>query len=123
MLLFVPEHLLIEREALVMERVAELLALGGQVCLVVRVGDVLDRQLVCDRQPITGQPGDLLRVVGEDADRGQAEVDEDLGANPVVAQVGRQAQAEIGVDRVEPLLLELVRPQLVQEPDPSTLLA
>jgi len=67
------------------ERVAQPVALGPQVRLVVRVGHVLDRDLVGDREPVAGEAGDLLRVVGEDPDRGEAQVDEDLRADAVVA--------------------------------------
>ena len=74
------------------ERVAELLALGAQICLVVGVGGVLDRELVAHRQPIAGQARDLLGIVGQDPDARQAEVDQDLGPDPVVAQVGREPE-------------------------------
>src|SRR5262249_8173232 len=47
-LLLVVEHLLVERKPLMVERVAELVALGAQVCLVVRVWRVLDRKLIAD---------------------------------------------------------------------------
>ena len=106
-----------------MEDVAELVPLGAQVRLVVRVGDVRDRDLVGDRQPVAGQAGDLLGVVGEDADARQPEVDENLGADAVVAQVGRQPELKVRLDRVEALLLELVGAQLVEQADAAPLLA
>ena len=93
-----------------------------EVGLVVRVGDRADRHLLGDREPVALEPEDLLRVVGEDADAGQAEVAEDLGADAVVAQVGRQPELDVGVDRVEALLLELVGAQLVQQADAAALL-
>ena len=52
----------------------------------------------------------------------EAEVLEDLGADPVVAQVGGQAELEVGVDGVEALLLELVGLELVEQADPAALL-
>ena len=52
----------------------------------------------------------------------QAEVDEDLRAYAVVTQVGGQPELEIGVDRVEPLLLELVGVELVEQADSASLL-
>ena len=52
----------------------------------------------------------------------QAEVAEDLGADPVVAEVGGQAELEVGLDRVGALLLELVGAELVEQPDPAPLL-
>ena len=116
------DHLLVERQALVVQRVAHLVALGAQVGLVVGVGGRLDRHLLGDREPVALEADDLFRVVGEDADAGQAEVAEDLGADPVVAQVGGQAELEVGLDRVGPLLLQLVGAQLVQQADPAPLL-
>ena len=121
-LLLVVDHLLVEGEALVVQRVAHLVALGAQVGLVVGVGGGLDRHLLGDREPVALEADDLFRVVGEDADAGQAEVAEDLGADPVVAQVGGQAELEVGLDRVGALLLQLVGAQLVEQADPAPLL-
>ena len=104
------------------QRVAHLVALGPQVGLVVGVGCGFDRHLLADREAVALEPDDLLRVVGEDADAGQAEVAEDLGADPVVAQVGGQAELEVGLDRVRALLLQLVGLELVEQADPATLL-
>ena len=65
---------------------------------------------------------DLLWVVGQDADRTEAQVNEDLGANAVVAKIGRETELEVGVDGVVALLLKLVGLQLVEQPDPPALL-
>ena len=104
------------------QRVAKLVSLGPQVVLVVGVGRGLDRHLLADRQPVSLQPDDLFRVVGEDADAGQTEVAEDLGADPVVTQVGGQAEFEVGLNRVGSLLLEFVGPELVEQADPAPFL-
>ena len=96
------DHFLVEGKPLVVQRVAHLVALGAQVGLVVGVGDRFDRHLLGDREAVALEPDDLFRVFGEDADAGQAEVAEDLGADPVVAQVGGQAQLEVGFDGVGP---------------------
>src|SRR3954453_7321496 len=85
------EQLLVEGQALVVERVAHPVALGVQVGLVVRVGNGLDRHLVGDREAVALQTEDLLRVVGEDADARQPKIDEDLSADAVVAQIGGEA--------------------------------
>ena len=52
----------------------------------------------------------------------QPEVDQDLRADAVVAQVGGQAELEVRVDGVEAVLLELVGAQLVEQADAATLL-
>src|SRR3712207_8695638 len=49
------DHLLVERQPLVVEHVPELLLLGLEVRLVMRVGRVLDRHLVGDREPVALQ--------------------------------------------------------------------
>ena len=66
------QHLGVEVEALVVQRVAQLLALGAQVGDVLGVRRLLDRDLVGDRQPVALERVDLLRVVGQDADRAQS---------------------------------------------------
>src|SRR4051795_1987627 len=76
-LLFVMDQLLVERQPLVVQRVAEALALGPQILLVVRVGHRLDRDLVRDREPVALEAVDLLGVVGEDPDAGEAEIHQD----------------------------------------------
>src|ERR1043166_8542875 len=63
----VVEHLLVERQALVVQRVAELVALGPQVSLVVGVGRRFDRHLLGYREAVALEANDLFRVVGEDA--------------------------------------------------------
>ena len=116
------QQLLVEVQPLVVQRVAHALGLRAQVGLVVLVGRVLDRDLRADRQAVALEALDLLRVVGEDADRAEPEVDEDLGADAVVAQVRRQAEALVGLDRVEAVLLQAVGAQLVQQADAAALL-
>ena len=81
-----------ETEVLMVKPVSELIPLGGQIAPVLVVRDDLDRHLLDDREPEPVDAGELLRVVREDADRGQAEVGEDLVADPVVARVGGEAE-------------------------------
>src|SRR5262249_42214114 len=112
----------LESDALMVEAVPELGALRRKVALVLRVGLDLDRHLLDDRQAEALHARGLARVVGEDADRAEAEVGEDLVADAPLPRVGRKAELEVRLDRVEALLLQLVRLQLVEEPDPATLL-
>ena len=48
----------------------------------------------------------------------EAQVGEDLRADAVLARVGREAELDVGLHRVEPVLLELVGLQLRQRPMP-----
>ena len=67
------------------------------------------------------QLSDLIGVVGQQAHALDPEVGEDAGGGGVVASVGGEAEGEVRVDGVEPALLQAVRPQLVDEPDPAAL--
>ena len=92
----------LEAQVLVVELVAELLALRLQVAAVLGVRRDLDRHLLDHGEPEALDPGHLLRVVREDANGRQAQVGEDLAADAVLAQVGREAELEVGLDGVEP---------------------
>ena len=65
----------------------------------------------------------MLRVVCQQADLGQAQVDEDLHADAVVAAVGLEAQRQVGLDRVHAFVLQGVGAQLVVEADAAPFLA
>src|SRR5262249_28340425 len=80
----------VETDALVVQPVPELIPLGGQIALVLLVRDDLEADLLDHREAEPVEAGELLRVVREDADRGQAEVGEDLVADPPLARVGRE---------------------------------
>src|SRR5581483_3405705 len=110
-------------QVLVVEPVPELIPLRGQIAHVLLVRSDLDRHLLDHGEAEAVDAGELLRVVREDADRRQAEVGEDLVADPVVARIGGKAEAQVRVDRVEALLLQLVRRELVEQPDAAALLA
>ena len=66
--------------------------------------------------------GDLVGVVGHQPHPLQPQVGEDGGGGTVLAGVDRQAECGVRGDGVEPAVLERVRPQLVRQPDPPTLL-
>src|SRR5687767_8132428 len=111
--------LMMDRRA---DRVPELLPLRLEVVAVVVVGLDLDRLLRHGREPEPADPRDLPRVVREHADGREPEVGEDLRADPVLARIRLEAELEVRLDRVEALLLELVRPELVEQADAAPLL-
>jgi hypothetical protein len=103
--------------------VAELVALGGQVALVVLVGGHLQGHALGDLQTVAAHRVVLAGVVREQAHLAHAEVAQDLRAHAVVADVGGQAQGLVRVDRVEALrLLQVVGLHLVGQPDAAALL-
>src|SRR5262245_40192446 len=107
----------------VVEEVAHAVALGRQVALVVGVGLDDERHAVDDLEAEALEAAVLRRVVGEEPHRRHAEVDGDLGADTVLAAVGGEAELEVGIDGVEPLLLELVGADLVADADATALVA
>src|SRR5258708_3043674 len=76
----------------IVEQVPEPTGLGAQIVSVVLAGRVLDRQLLAHPHAMALEAGDLARIVGQEPDGRHAEVGEDLGADPVVTQVGGQTK-------------------------------
>ena len=83
----------------------------------------LHRHPLDDLEAVTLDAAVLRRVVRHQPHRGDAEVDEDLRADAVLARVGREAELEIRLDRVAALVLQRVRAQLVAEPDAAAFVA
>src|SRR2546430_2162145 len=77
----------------------------------------LERHALDDLQPETVEGDVLRRVVRHQPHLPDAEIAKDLTADSVVADVGGEAELLVRGDGVEPLLLELVRTELVEEAD------
>src|SRR3954447_2763550 len=95
--------------------------LGAQVGDVLGVGCGLERHPLDDLQAEALETTVLRGVVGEEAHGGDAQVDEDLGADAVLAAVDGQTELEVGIESVEALLLQAVCPQLVADADAAAL--
>ena len=104
-------------------QVAEFVLLGLQVGGVVLAGVHHQGHAVLHLQAVAPQAGNLAGVVGDQAQAMNPQVAEDLGTDAVVAQVRREAQAFVGLHRVEAAVLQGVGPQLVDQADPTPLLA
>ena len=72
-------------------------------------------------RPKPSRPPYLRRVVRHQPHGRDAQVDEDLRADAVLARVDRQPELEVGVDRVAAVLLEGVGADLVAEADAAAL--
>jgi hypothetical protein len=66
-----------------------------------------------DRQPVALKADDLLRVVRDETHLFDAEIDQDLRTETVVAFVDRKSQSQIRLDRIGTAVLQLVGAQLV----------
>ena len=82
-----------------------------------------ERDPVDDLEAEAVETAVLRRVVRHEPHRGDAEVDEDLRADPVLAGVDRQAEVLVRLDGVAALLLQPVGAHLVPEPDAAALVA
>ena len=87
----------------------ELLDLRAQVAAVEGVLADVQRNPLDDLEPETGQRRHLTRVVGKQAQSLDTEVDKDLRADTVVAQVCAEAEALVGLDRIGAGVLQGVR--------------
>src|SRR5439155_723808 len=67
-------------------------------------------------------PHQLARVVAEQTHRADAQLAQDLDTHSVIALIRFEAEPLVGLDRVEALVLELVRANLVREPDAAAFL-
>ena len=84
---------------------------------------MLIRSTAATSIPCSRREFDLHGVVGEQAHRPGAEIREDRGPGGILAGVDRQAELDLGVDGVEPLVLQRVGLQLGDQPHPAALVA
>ena len=81
-----------------------------------------DRHDLVDAEPVTLQSGPLERVVGHQPHVADAQLADDARPHAVVAFVGLEAQFDIGIHRIETLVLQFVGVDLVAEADAASLL-
>src|ERR1039457_81615 len=85
-------------------------------------GRDFERDALDDLEAVAVDRDVLGRVVREETDLPYAEVPQNLAADAVVADVGRETELLVRGHRVEALLLQLVGAQLVDETDAAALL-
>ena len=91
-----------------LEKMAKLRLFRRQVSGVVRIRGRSNRKLFDDFEIMTLQADHLAGIVSQQANLAHAEIDEDLRAEPVIAKIHRKPKPFVGLDRIEPLLLQLV---------------
>src|SRR5258708_25396585 len=104
------------------EEMAELLLLRAQVGEGLRRGQRFARDACDDLDAGVGERADLARVVRQQADAANAERVYDRGGQAELAVVGHESQREIGADRIQPDVLQLVGAQLRHQTDAAALL-
>jgi len=99
------------------------IALGIEIFRIVRIGRQLVRHAFHDVDAVGGKLGDLFGVVGEQPDPRLPDQRKHPCRHAEIACVDRETQAEIRVDGIMALILQAVRPQLVDQADAPTFLA
>src|SRR5216684_477000 len=97
--------------------VPHLVLLGLEVSTRRLRGGNFERQPLRDGQAVTFDADELPRVVAEQPHRTHAEIAQNLHADAVVALVGLESETFVGLNGVEPLILQLVSANLVREAD------
>ncbi len=88
-----------------------------------RVGFGSDGDLFDDLDVIGLKADDFAGVVGKESDFVNAEVGEDLGTKPVIAEVHGESEAKVGFHGIESVLLEFVGADFRTEADAASFLA
>src|SRR5574341_1921193 len=83
-----------------MEDVSQLVLLRAKIADVLLPRRDFDRHALNDLEPVAFDPDDLARVIRDQADVAEAEVDENLGADPVVPKVRLEPELEVRLDGV-----------------------
>lgn len=109
-------------QSILEEEVAELIAFGAEVFGVMRVGLDFEGYVFYDFEAVADEADAFFGVIGHEADFGDIEVAEDLGADAVIALVGAEAEGCIGFDGVHALLLEFVGFEFIDEADAASFL-
>ena len=105
-----------------LELVAGAVAFGGEVGFVEGAVAGDEGNARGDLDALIRQAADLRRVVGEEADARGADGLQHLSGDAEIALVHLEPQSQIGVDRVETLILQPVGAQLVEEADAAPFL-
>eukprot|EP01022_Parablepharisma_sp_SALTPOND_P024123 TRINITY_DN5305_c1_g4_i2.p1 TRINITY_DN5305_c1_g4~~TRINITY_DN5305_c1_g4_i2.p1 ORF type:complete len:914 (+),score=247.13 TRINITY_DN5305_c1_g4_i2:98-2839(+) len=105
------------------KQVPHLVALGAQVGFVFGAGGYLQRHPLHHRKAVALQSHHLLGVIGHQAHLADPQVGQDLRPDSIVAHVGREAQALVGLHGVGPSVLQLIGLELVHQADAPALLA
>src|SRR5690348_5412843 len=103
------------------EEMAKLLLLGAQVIDTALMRSDFERH-AADAHAIALQAFDFVRVIGQQPRLADAKVAQNLSADPVVAQILLESELQIGLNRVEALVLQRVSLDLVRQPDTTPFL-
>src|SRR5690625_4062869 len=93
--------------------------LGLQIAAVGLVRDDHEWQALSDINPTIPKRIDLSRVIRQQPNAGDPQVAEYQRGTGVIALIGGEPELQVGLDRVEALILQMIGTQLVDQPDPA----
>src|SRR5215469_13000173 len=96
--------------------------LGAKIALVVAVRWEDVRHPFGDMDTVPLKRRDLFRIVGQQTNRAEPELAQHFRSRQINALIGVEAQLLIGIERVEPSVLQPVGPEFVDQPDAASLL-
>src|SRR4029453_5457524 len=91
--------------------------------LVVRIGFGADRHLLDHLQTVALQADNFLWIIGEEPELSHAQIEKNLCAKPIIAQISCVSEFRVGLYGVESFLLQLVSVDFCRQSDTATLLS
>src|SRR6266404_5808931 len=101
----------------------ELGLLRLEIFLVMRVRFATNRNLLDHLQAVAFETDDFFRIVGEEAKLPHTKIEQNLRAESIITQIGRQTELRVRFDGIESLFLQLVGVNFRGEPNAATFLA
>src|SRR6266436_5810761 len=106
-----------------LEQVPELRLFCLEIFFVVRIGFGPDRHLLDHFQTVTLQADNFFRIIGEEPELPHTQIEKNLCAQAVIAQVSCVTEFRIGLYSVESFLLQLVSVNLRCQSNTAPLLS
>src|SRR5437667_7268673 len=108
--------------ASVLQQVSHLHSLGLEIFDVVRIGFAPNGHLFYHLKAITLKADNFLGVIRQKTELADTEIEEDLRAKAVIAQVAWVTKPGVRLYRIEPFLLQFVSVNFCRESDTAALL-
>src|SRR5512132_2056224 len=106
-----------------LEQMPELRLFCLEIFFVVRIGFGPDRHLLDHFQTVALEPDNFFRVICEEPELSHTQIEKNLCAEPVIAQVSCVSEIRVGLYGVESFLLQLVSVDFCRQPDTAALLS
>ena len=105
------------------QQVSHLRSLGLEIFGVVRIRFATNRHLFHHLEAVPFESDNFLRIVRQKTELADAKIEQDLGAETVIAQIAWVSKPGICLHRVETFLLQFVGVNFCCQPDPTAFLS